>query len=195
MYCEAKANSERIIVDIGCGRGCLTRVLSLQFTTIGLDVDKSLKVQAQGGSKIPNFILADMHAMPFRRHSVDVVVCISLLEHCRSLEDSIRKIKAILKKDGVCVVGYPVETKFFKFIWRLVTPRGFKFIDQSQTFWLNPITHKQECYWESPHTHKQTYQTIRDVLRKHFKILQKERLLLNIFPDSLIYYECMKVGR
>jgi ubiquinone/menaquinone biosynthesis C-methylase UbiE len=170
-----------------------SRVLSLQFTTIGLDVDKGLKEEIQGKFRKLNFILADMHAMPLRSHSVDIVVCASVLEHCQNLEDSVRKIKDVLKKDGIFIAGYPVETKFFKFIWKRVSPWSFRFIDQSQTYWCNPYTGKQECYWESPLTHKQDYKTIRNVLRRHFKILQKEKLPLNILPNSITYYECIKM--
>lgn len=193
IYVEAKKNSSaRIVLDIGCGGGYFSRVLSLQFTTIGLDIDKGFKVQVQGKFKKLNFILADMSFSPFRSHSVDIVVCASVLEHSQNLEGLVKKIKDMLKRDGIFIAGYPVETKFFKFIWRLVSPWSFRFIDQSQTYWCNPHTGKQECYWKSPHTHKQDYQTIRNVLRRHFKVLQKEKLPFNIFPDSITYYECIK---
>ena len=191
---ESKKNSSaRIVLDLGCGRGYFSRVLSLQFITIGLDIVKGFKVQVQGRFKKLDFILADMSFLPFRSHSVDIVVCASVLEHFQNLDGVVKKIKDVLKRDGIFIAGYPVETKFFKFIWRLVSPCSFRFIDQSQTYWCNPDTGKQECYWESPHTHKQDYKTIRNVLRRHFKILQKEKLPFNTFPDSITYYECIKM--
>lgn len=191
------ADKKSIVLDLGCDKGYFSRTLSLQSITIGLDVNKRAIVEAQVQGRVNklkglHFIVADIPSLPFRSHSIDVVVCASVLEHIQDLDGVAKQMKDVLKKDGILVVGYPIETKFFKLIWRLVSPWSFKFIDQSQTFWYNPSTHKQECYWESPHTHKQDYQTIRDVLRKHFRIVRKRKLPFNVVFDSLSYYECIK---
>jgi len=193
---ETKKNSNaRIVLDLGCGTGYFSRVLSLQFTTIGLDIiKKRMRYDAHARTfKKPIFVVGDISFLPFRSHSVDIVVCASVLEHLQNLNDAVKKIKDVLERDGIFIAGYPVETKFLKLTWRLASPRSFRFIDQSQAYWCNPYTRKQECYWESPHTHKQDYQTIRDVLRKHFRVLQTEKLPFNIFPDSIVYYECTKM--
>lgn len=192
---DLKANNNssiRIALDLGCGTGHFSRVLSIGFTTIGLDVNRGFEVK--GRSKTLGFIRADLSSLPFRNNSVDIIVCASVLEHILELDNLAQKIKDTLKKDGVFIAGYPVETKLFKFVWRMISPLSFRFIDQSQTYWCNPITGKQECYLASPHTHKQDYQSIRHVLTKHFKILQKEKIAFNILPDSLTYYECTKCG-
>lgn len=191
---EAKKNSSarRIVLDLGCGHGYFSRVLSLQFTTIGLDINKRFKVQTRKFKKL-FFILADISFLPFRSHSVDIVVCLSVLEHLQNLDDIVKKIKDVLKRDGIFIAGYPVETKFFRFILRLVNPMGFRFMNRSQTYWHNPNTGNWECYWESPDTHKQDYQTIRHVLSRHFKVLHKEKLPFDIFPDSITYYEIIKM--
>lgn len=194
IHFEAKKNpSARIVVDLGCGRGYFSRVLSLQFTTIGLDIIKRRMVQCARTSKKLNFVLGDISFLPFKSHSADIVVCTSVLEHLQNLDGVVKKIKDVLKRDGIFVAGYPVETKFFKFILRLVSPLSLRFVDQSQTYWCNPNTGKQECYWENPDTHKQDYQTIRHVLSRHFKVLHKEKLPFDIFPDSITYYECIKM--
>ena len=196
---EVKKNSRScFVLDIGCGSGYFSGVLSLQFTTVGLDADrKEMNLDVQRKFKKLNFILADMRFMPFKSYSIDIIVCISVLEHCKDLEDQIRKIKDVLKKDAVFIAGYPIETKFFKSVWKRVSPLSFMFIDceraYSQPYWRNPSTGKLECYWESFHTHKQTYQKIRKVLGKNFKILHKEKLPFDILPDSLTYYECVKM--
>ena len=159
---------------------------------IGLDILKRFKTRAREKVKKLDFILADMSFMPFKNHSVDIVVCISVLEHIQDLDDVVREIKNVLKRDGIFVVGYPIETKFFKFVWRFTSPWNFRFIDQSQDYWCNPYTGRQECYWKSPLTHKHNYPIIRYVIGRYFKILQKEKLPFNTFPDSLTYYECAK---
>jgi len=200
MTTLGRDRQKSIVLDLGCGKGYFTRILSLQSTTIGLDVNKGAVIEAkvEGGVEKLNqlhLIVADLLSLPFRSHSIDVVVCASVLEHIRDLDSALKQINDILKEDGIFVVGYPIETKFFKLIWRLVSPQNFKFIDQSQTIWYNPFTHKQECYWKSPFTHKQDYQTIRDALGKYFRILRKEKLPFTIFPDLFSYYECLKCAR
>ncbi len=191
------ANKTSIVLDIGCGKGYFSRVLSLQSMTIGLDVSKRAIVEAQVQERVNksdrgHLIVADICSLPFRSHSIDAVVCASVLEHIANLEGATRQIKDVLREDGILVAGYPIETRFFKLIWRVISPWSYKFIDQSQTFWYNPSTHKQECYWESPSTHKQDYRTIREVLRKHFRIVERVKLPITKFLDSLSYYECLK---
>jgi SAM-dependent methyltransferase len=186
-----KNSSLRVALDLGFGSGHFSRVLcELRFPTIGLDVNKRFQVKEK--SVTLNFILADILSLPFRKNSADLIVCASVLEHIRELDVVAKEIKDVLKKDAIFIAGYPVETRLFKFVWRLISPWSFRFIDQNQTYWRNPHTGKQECYWKNPYTHKQDYKTIRHALRTHFQILQKEKLPLNILPDSITYYECIK---
>jgi ubiquinone/menaquinone biosynthesis C-methylase UbiE len=192
-----EADKKSIVLDLGCGEGYFARVLSLQSITIALDVDKRAIVKAQvqaGENKLDklHFIVADVSSLPFRSHSINVVVCASVLEHIQDLDGVAKQIRDVLKEDGIFVSGYPIETKFFKLVWRLVSPRNFRCIDQNQTFWYNHYTHKHYCYWECPFTHKQDYQVIRGVLRKYFMILRKEKLPFDVLSDSLSYYECVK---
>lgn len=191
-----KYSNACVLLDLGCGRGYLSRVLSLQFKTIGIDVKKSLKahLKVQNGFKRLDFILGDIFSLPLRDRSVDFIVCLSVLEHLCDLDHLVKKeIKTRLKQNGILIAGYPIETKFFKFAWKLISPKNFAFIDQSQTYFTNPYTGKRECYWKNPSTHKQDYTKIRSVLKRHFAAVQREKLPFNAFPDSLAYYEIMKM--
>jgi len=173
------------MLDVGCGRGYFSARLSLQSTTIGLDIVKQPLAKAQktyGSSNQLFFVLADISSMPFRSHSIDVVVCASVLEHIQNLGGAIKQIKDVIKNDGMLIVGYPIETKFFKFMMRLIHPQCLRYIDQSQ----------ESFYNKCPYTHKQDYRTIRDTLRKNFLIKQKQKLPFKIFPDLLTFYECIK---
>jgi len=192
LICEMTQNMKScVVLDIGCSSGYFSRVLSLKFRTVGFDIRKTCKRRGQKGFKKLNFVVADMENMPFRNDTVDVVVCASVLEHCKNLQDLLGKIKDVLKKGGFLIAGYPLETKFFKSVWKRVSPCSFICIDQSRTFWVNPYTHQQECYWENPSTHKQDYAEIRKTITKLFKVDRMQKLPLNNLPDSLTYYECV----
>lgn len=177
-----------IVLDLGCGRGHFSNVLSLKFMTVGLDL-RRFKWRSQTKHRNRNFVIADMQALPFRSESIDLVVCASVLEHSKNLKNLVMKIKNVLKKGGFLVAGYPVETRFFKFVWKRLSPRGFSYIDQSQVFWRNPSTGKVEYYLESPSTHKQNYQTIRKAIKANFIVIHSKKLPLPLLPDALSYYE------
>lgn len=178
------------VLDLGCSRGFFSKVISMKFRTIGIDSIK--RFEFHGVSNL-DFVLADISSMPFKSQSIDIVVCASVLEHLLDLRGSILKIKHVLKKNGILIAGYPVETSLFKFVWRYVSPWSFRYIDQRQTYWVDPLTRKRECYWESSETHKQTYQEIRKVLNENFQVLEEEKLPFDKLPDSITYYECIKM--
>jgi len=194
---DLNALRKSVIVDFGCGKGYFSRVLSPQsLTTIGLDVERQALVKANSANKSSklHFVLADMYYLPFRSRSIDVAVCASVLEHMRNLDGAIQEIRDVLKNDGMLLAGYPLETRLFRFVWRLVRPQDFRYIDQSQ---YDSSTCRQQLggYWECPGTHKQDYRTIRGALRKYFGTLQKKKLPFKMFPDLLSYYECVLARR
>lgn len=187
---KTKQNSNApVLLDLGCGGGNFSYALSSRFTTIGLDVTKNFKIKKK--PKGLDFVLADLSSLPFRKDSADIIISASVLEHIQKFDGVAKEIKDVLKKDAIFIAGYPVETRLFKFVWRLINPSAFRCIDQR--YWCDQHTDEQECYWESPHTHKKDYQTIRRELRTHFQVLQKEKLLFNTLPDLFTYYECVKM--
>jgi len=105
-----------ILVDIGCGKGYFTRVLSSLSMAIGIDIRKGAITAAKESSRKPHFIIADICFLPFRKHSIDAVVCASVLEHIKDLDSAAKQMKDVLKKHGLLLAGYPIETKLFKII-------------------------------------------------------------------------------
>lgn len=181
------------VLDIGCGHGAFSRVLSQICQTVGVDVQKTyLKWHAANDNL--DFLVADINMLPFNENSFNLIVCASILEHMVDLDNVLLKLRKILKTNGVLIAAYPVETRLFKFVWRFASPREFRFIDQSQTVFVNPYYGRVEDYWKHPATHKQTYLEIRKALEKHFKLIQKIRLPFNFVPDLLSYYECAELS-
>lgn len=183
---------EARVLDAGCGNGALSQVLSKACQTVGVDVEKAYLSQNRNNENF-DLLIGNINALPFNKGSFDLILCASVLEHMLDLDLALTQLKRILKIKGILIAGYPVETHLFKTVWRFVSPREFKFMDQTQTFFVNPATRKVEDYWKHPGTHKQTYLTIREALNRHFRLIQRAKLPFRFFPDFAAYYECSEL--
>lgn len=93
------------IIDIGCGAGHQTAFLG----ATGIDHDpQALKIAKKHFPKT-KFILGDItQKLPFKKNSVDALVCSNVLEHLtnKGREKFFAEAKKILKKDGVFILSY-----------------------------------------------------------------------------------------
>jgi ubiquinone/menaquinone biosynthesis C-methylase UbiE len=171
---------------MGCSNGVFTDVLSSMVPTVGLDLDKNAIAKAKISAKHIDFICADLRFLPFRKASADIVVCSSVLEFIENLEEAVKQIEFVLKKGGVLVAGYPIETKFLKTVIKL-------FGRKHMITWDPRRVMAEEEYRRNPHAHKQRFPEIRDTLSKHFSIWRREKIPSNYCPDFLSIYECAKL--
>jgi len=188
---HTKAMSESTILDVGCREGPFSSSLASLAQVgdiVGVDVEKWCLKRQKRNEKV-SLVNSDANYLPFAVETFHIIICTSMLEHMLNLDGTLSKLKAILQKNGILFVGYPLETTVFKNIWRAVSPREFKFIDQTQTLFVNPYSHKLEDYWKLPSTHKQTYLSIRKGLDKNFRLVRRIKLPFGFLPDSANYYE------
>jgi 2-polyprenyl-3-methyl-5-hydroxy-6-metoxy-1,4-benzoquinol methylase len=133
------------------------------------------------------YILSDMTHLPFKKDSIDLVYCASVLEHVNDLDGAIKEIKLSMSKKGSLIAGYPIETSFFKALLKLFAPYGMVIRD--------PRILGEEKFKRSPATHKQSFMTIRSLLQEHFLMAQRKKLFFTILPDPLSWYECVKMNK
>ena len=191
---DFSSNGECIGLDIGCGAGYLVNYLAhrLNGTMIGIDVSKGLVRHAKSSAHLNGidnieYILCDITRLPFRKDSFDLVVCTSVLEHISDLENVIMDIKLSMSKNGVLIAGYPIETKLFISLLRLLAPYGLIIRD--------PRILGEEEFQKSPETHKQSFVIIRSLLQQHFLIVQRKKLFFTTLPDPLSWYEYVKMNK
>ena len=110
-----------------------------------------------------------------------MITCGSVLEHIENLEQCVKEIRFVLKKNGKLIVGYPIETRLLEFIITL-------FMKSESKVWQQLEINKKK-YSNNPHIHKQSYREIRKLLQKSFFILKKSKIPNNFFPDFFSIYE------
>jgi len=57
-------------------------------------------------------LVADIHLLPFRDNTADVILLLDVLEHCQSPRNIVQEVQRVLKPDGVCIAVVPFLYKF-----------------------------------------------------------------------------------
>lgn len=108
------------ILDVGCGRGELTRDIFETKKTckiVACDVDtKALRDFKKNirGSEI-QIVTCDAEELPFADKSFDLVLMFDVLEHLRHPEKALYEIHRVLKSDGRFHLVVPCEADLFTF--------------------------------------------------------------------------------
>jgi ubiquinone/menaquinone biosynthesis C-methylase UbiE len=97
-----------VAVDMGSGPGSLVRELARRFVrllVIGLDISLPMTKLAQDRAAIDGmnnvaFVVADVHHLPFRAQSIEMIVSHGSMHHWRSIERALGEIKQVLAERG-----------------------------------------------------------------------------------------------
>lgn len=85
------------ILDVGCGRGRLRKIINQGSEYIGID--------SQAGKNVD--VVGDVHALPFADGLFDGVICTAVLEHVADETVVLREILRVLKKGGKLILTIP----------------------------------------------------------------------------------------
>lgn len=86
-----KFGNESIILDIGSGGRIITEKI--------ITVDKFYTANTK--------VIADIHFLPFRDNSINLIICTGTMEHIENPWIAVREFKRVLKNDGYCYVSVP----------------------------------------------------------------------------------------
>ena len=99
----------KLVLEAGSGAGRFTEIL-LKYGAIVHSFDYSNAVEANAGNNgsHPDLTLvqADIRKIPFPRSSYDFVVCLGVLQHTPSPEDSIMSLWSMLKPGGTLIIDH-----------------------------------------------------------------------------------------
>lgn len=114
------------VLDIACGRGFLSKILSERFEVTGADilVDQSM------ARKIPQvrFLETDLEYLPFEDNCFDTVVSTHTLEHIIDFSAAVKELRRVAKKRLIIVVPrqraykytFDLHIHFFPYAWSLI---------------------------------------------------------------------------
>jgi len=99
-----------VILEVGCGEGYGTSLLSKYVTEIiGLDTNKETIIHAQKKYETANcyFVLYNGEKIPFEDCTFDGVVSFQVVEHVKDDKEFVLEINRVLKKDAVFICTTP----------------------------------------------------------------------------------------
>lgn len=192
-------DKECIGLDLGCYEGYLTQFLAshLECNMIGADISKvdlrkakwnvhyNPSFQTCNSCVSIDFVCCDMTRLPFKENSINLIVCVSVLEHALNLKKVAKEIASSIVDKGVLVAGYPVETRLFNAILGIFLPTGLVIRD--------PRIMGKTNFDRSPETHKQSFITIRNMLQNYFFVEKKAKSFFTFLPDQMSWYETVKL--
>ena len=110
------------ILEAGSGAGRFTEIL-IKYGAIVHSFDYSNAVEANaknnGDNKDLVLVQADIQNIPFFKESYDYVICLGVLQHTPSPEESIRSLWKMLKPGGALIFDHYIWK------WRLILPPPF----------------------------------------------------------------------
>lgn len=103
-FIKNKLNSKHpFLLDIGGGEGYISSLIGKYCKIINIDIDvQKLKLSK---TKNVNFqINADAHKLPIKKHSINVIILWSVLDHMDDINKVIYNVKNLLTKDGILII-------------------------------------------------------------------------------------------
>lgn len=119
-YLLAHLRPEQRLLDVGAGPGTITvdlaeRVAHVTATEIGDgELDLSRAAAAQRGAANLDFVVADVHALPFADDTFDVAHAHQVLQHVADPVRALRELARVTKPGGIVAVR---DSDYAGFVW------------------------------------------------------------------------------
>lgn len=110
------------VLEAGSGAGRFTEILLKHGAIVhSFDYSNAVEANAKNNGDHENLVLvqADIRKIPFSKLSYDYVICLGVLQHTPSPEESIRSLWEMVRPGGVLVVDH------YLWKWRLILPPPF----------------------------------------------------------------------
>jgi len=106
----SEATEMKNILDVGCGKGIITKQIKKVFPNIQIDAidisEKAIELAKKDFSGI-NFFVADGMKLDNWEQRYDIIILNNLYEHIENPTGMLKNLKKILKKEGVFIISTP----------------------------------------------------------------------------------------
>lgn len=102
------------VLEVGCGAGRFTELLVQSGAFVhSVDLSNAVEVNAENVGAKSNYRVAQasVYGLPFPKESFDVVICIGVIQHTPSSEETIQALWQMVKPGGLMVIDH--------YIWRI----------------------------------------------------------------------------
>jgi len=141
------------VIDIGCGMGEVLFLLQVEgFTAKGCDADIDRVRKCQ--NKQLHVVHGDSSTLPFSTNLADCVVCSEVLEHVKSLNNTVEEIYRVLKPGGCLIVTVPAPGETPERLRKLKHVREFTPEDLMVLFSEKFIVKTVDFIFKTPETLK-----------------------------------------
>ena len=105
----AQLAPNREILDAGSGTGYGARILAEAgaVRVVGAEIADEVVEAARTQNPALDFVVADVHGLPFDDASFDLVTCFEVIEHLEGRSAVLAELKRVLRPDGILLVSSP----------------------------------------------------------------------------------------
>lgn len=100
-------DSGNLILDLGSGSGVISKLASQENKVISCDISLNCIKNCLKLNPFSGGVVGDALELPFKNESIDVVLCIELIEHLIDPNQCIKEVHRILKRDGILIISTP----------------------------------------------------------------------------------------
>lgn len=190
-FIELESNTDRLILDLGCGSGISTQLLRQEVKCcefIGLE--RWQKAAKEANSKGVNVILSDIDVsdMPFKDECFDIVFSGDVIEHIYDTDHFIEEVFRILKDGGLFVLTVPNITSLFNRIAVLLGFQPFS-TNVSTKFSIGHLYEEKtsKSVHSSDHIRVFTVNSLSELLKRYnFIILTRRGIGARYYSENVI---------
>ena len=120
------------VLDIGCGAGLSSYMLSKDYDVTGADLSKPVLAYARKHFKNVEFKNEDARKLSFKDNSFDAVACCGFIEHIKEVNKVLNEMLRVTKKNGHIIIVSPSWFSPLRAIRGLINPRGYETIGRNR---------------------------------------------------------------
>ena len=173
-------NSKELLLDAGCGYGAYSILLSNHIRYIGLDISSTAIYNAKKWMdekvilKNFDFIIGDIHYLPFKDMTFDIVLCLEVLEHLNNIKIGLKELHRVIKRIGLFSI--PNSLSLYYIIQRVI-----------------PVVTPKE---ENPHLNYNFHNIKKIITNLGFDVISiRSNLIIPIIPFPFLYEYIVKIMR